>query len=105
MSAIGNRVNIANINRGAFVNRPANFANANFNVNRFNNPGGFRPYNGGLGWRGPYSGYHSNWVHGYWNGNYYCGWGWKPLRGDGSLGAGPRPGDRDRGVGAGVLPL
>jgi tetratricopeptide (TPR) repeat protein len=38
---------------------------------------GARAYNGGLGWRGPYGGYHRGWVHGYWNGhNWPGGLGW-----------------------------
>jgi tetratricopeptide (TPR) repeat protein len=51
-------------NRGVPINH-ANFANVN--VNRFNN------FNGGYGWRGSYRGYHSGWVHGYWNGHYWPG--------------------------------
>jgi hypothetical protein len=78
-AAIGNNAAIGN--RAAFVNRPTNIANTNVNVNRVNNIGGFNHYNGGAGWRGPYSGYHSGWVHGYWNGNHYPGWGGGPYSG------------------------
>jgi tetratricopeptide (TPR) repeat protein len=46
---------------GAPISHPANVASAN--VNR----------HGGYGWRGPYGGYHSGWVHGYWNGHYWPG--------------------------------
>ena len=40
------------------------------NVNRIAN----RP---GIGWNNRYLGYHQGWVHGYWNGHYPGGWGWR----------------------------
>jgi tetratricopeptide (TPR) repeat protein len=50
-----------NINPGAFANaRTGAIAN--------------RP---GMGWHNPYLGYHQNWMHGYWNGHYPGGWGWR----------------------------
>ena len=62
--ALGGPRTISNFgNRGVAFNHPANIAN----VNRFNS------YNGGYGWRGAYGGYHSGWVHGYWNGHYFPG--------------------------------
>jgi hypothetical protein len=69
-------------NRGAAINRPANVTNVN--VTRVNNITRVNNFNGGYGWRGPYGGYHSGWVHGYWNGHYwpggygygYPGYGW-----------------------------
>ena len=50
-------------NRGVTINRSTSITN----VNRVNN------FNGGYGWRGAYGGYHSGWVHGYWNGHYWPG--------------------------------
>ena len=32
----------------------------------------------GAGWHNPYIGYHGGWNHGYWNGHYAGGWGWRP---------------------------
>ena len=32
----------------------------------------------GYGWHNNYMGYHSGWVHGYWNGHYPGGFGWRP---------------------------
>ena len=32
----------------------------------------------GAGWHNPYMGYHQGWAHGYWNGHYAGGWGWRP---------------------------
>ena len=32
----------------------------------------------GNGWHNNYMGYHSGWVHGYWNGHYPGGFGWRP---------------------------
>jgi hypothetical protein len=60
-------VNVNTFNRNTVINRTTNVNN----ITRVNT------FNGGYGWRGPYGGYHSNWVHGYWNGHYYPrGWGW-----------------------------
>ncbi len=70
-----NRFN--NLNAGRFNNINANRLN-NVNVNRFNNFGAGA-------WRGPYAGYHSNWVHGYWNGHYNPGW-WGGYGGYGGYG-------------------
>ena len=53
---------ITNINRSTTIN----------NVNRM-----------GAGWRNNYMGYHSGWVHGYWNGHYPGGFGWRPYGGYG----------------------
>ena len=53
-----NRVNtFNNVNRSTAIN----------NVNRM-----------GTGWHNNYMGYHSGWVHGYWNGHYPGGFGWRP---------------------------
>jgi len=50
---------------------PINRDNINHvNVNRIAN----RP---GIGWNNRYLGYHQGWVHGYWNGHYPGGWGWR----------------------------
>jgi tetratricopeptide (TPR) repeat protein len=58
-------------------NRAGTFNNVNLsttinNVNRM-----------GAGWHNNYVGYHSNWVHGYWNGHYPGGFGWRPYGGYG----------------------
>jgi tetratricopeptide (TPR) repeat protein len=42
----------------------------NVNVNRIAN----RP---GIGWHNNYLPYHQGWLHGYWNGHYPGGWGWR----------------------------
>jgi hypothetical protein len=42
----------------------------------------------GNGWQNNYMGYHSNWVHGYWNGHYPGGFGWRPYGGYGYGGGG-----------------
>ena len=52
---------MGNVNRGTINN---------VNVNRIAN----RP---GIGWNNRYLGYHQGWVHGYWNGHYPGGWGWR----------------------------
>jgi tetratricopeptide (TPR) repeat protein len=64
-----------NLNRGNTfnnVNRSNTFNNVNRsttvnNVNRM-----------GYGWHNNYMGYHSGWVHGYWNGHNPGGFGWRP---------------------------
>jgi tetratricopeptide (TPR) repeat protein len=58
-NAVGARV--GNVNRGVVNN-----VNANRNFNR-----------PGIGWNNRYLGYHQGWVHGYWNGHYPGGWGWR----------------------------
>lgn len=69
---------------GALANRemgPNPFAQG---VNR----GNFRPFETNanmrtlgnapaVGWHNQYLGYHQNWFHGYWNGHYPGGWGWR----------------------------
>ena len=42
----------------------------NLNINRIAG----RP---GVGWNNRYLGYHQRWLHGYWNGHYPGGWGWR----------------------------
>ena len=45
---------------------------------------GYRPYG-----YNAYGGYHNGWVHGYWNGHGYPGWGWRnPYWGGWGLGMG-----------------
>jgi tetratricopeptide (TPR) repeat protein len=69
----GNTFN--NVNRGNTfnnANRSATFNNVNRsttinNVNRM----------GYGGWHNNYAGYHSGWAHGYWNGHYPGGFGWR----------------------------
>jgi tetratricopeptide (TPR) repeat protein len=55
-----------NVNRAGTVNN-VNRTNTFNNVNRM-----------GGGWQNNYMGYHSNWVHGYWNGHNPGGFGWRP---------------------------
>jgi tetratricopeptide (TPR) repeat protein len=66
LSKLNNVNNITNINNINNINNVNKFNNFN-NVNNFNKWGGGNPY-----W-----GFHQNWMHGYWNGNYNnWGWGW-----------------------------
>jgi tetratricopeptide (TPR) repeat protein len=60
-----------NVNRSTVVNNFNRSTTIN-NVNRMGN-----------GWHNNYMGYHSNWVHGYWNGHYPGGFGWRPYGGYG----------------------
>jgi tetratricopeptide (TPR) repeat protein len=59
------RNQVGNVNRFNNVNRVNTFNNTN--VNRM-----------GVGWNNPYMGPHQGWVHGYWNGHYPGGFGWRP---------------------------
>jgi tetratricopeptide (TPR) repeat protein len=79
-----NRSNSVNtMNRGNqfnSVNNGNRFNSVN-NVNRVNTVNNVNNVNAnrmGAGWNNPYMGYHQGWVHGYWNGNYAGGWGWRP---------------------------
>ena len=80
-----NRTNaFSNNNRFNSVNNVNRFGNNNINNTNINN-------RMGVGWRNPYMGYHQNWHHGYWNGNFGNGWGWRPYGGGygfGGLGGG-----------------
>jgi len=49
------------------------------NVNRVNTVNNTNVNRMGVGWHNPYVGYHQGWVHGYWNGHYPGGFGWRPL--------------------------
>jgi tetratricopeptide (TPR) repeat protein len=63
-----------NVNRaGTFnnVNRSTTFNNVN-RTDTFNNVNRM-----GAGWHNNYMGYHSGWVHGYWNGHNPGGFGWR----------------------------
>jgi tetratricopeptide (TPR) repeat protein len=118
-----NRTNIVNNNTTIINSRP----NVNGNVNRnygYLNPGGVnninRGYGGGFGgyggyggyrpgysnWGGyggyhgnSYYGYHQNWVHGSWNGNYGPRWGGYNV-GNSALGIGAAVGIAAWGVGS-----
>jgi tetratricopeptide (TPR) repeat protein len=71
-----NRMNNVNsFNRAGTLNNVNRVGTVN-NVNRVNN---FNNVNRmGVGWHNPYMGYHQGWYHGYWNGNFGGGWGWRP---------------------------
>ena len=61
--------------RPEFGPRPGGFdrmsvRNENINGNRFEN----RP---AFGYQNRYLNYHRDWIHGYWNGHYPGGWGWR----------------------------
>jgi tetratricopeptide (TPR) repeat protein len=81
----GNRFNSAgNVNRANSFNN-VNRANSFNNVNRVNSVNNINRVNNfnnvnrmGYGWHNPYMGYHNGWVHGYWNGHYPGGFGWRP---------------------------
>jgi hypothetical protein len=74
--------NVNNFNRpNAFNNNNVGRFNAVNNGNRINNINNFNNTNinrMGVGWHNPYVGYHQGWNHGYWNGNFGGGWGWRP---------------------------
>jgi len=80
-----NRFNSANnLNRVNSVNNVNRF-NSVSNVNRFNSVNNVNRVNTfnnvnrmGAGWNNPYMGSHAGWVHGYWNGHYPGGFGWRP---------------------------
>jgi tetratricopeptide (TPR) repeat protein len=71
-----NRANsFNNVNRATSINNVNRVGSVN-NVNRVNS---FNNVNRmGAGWHNPYMGYHQGWVHGYWNGHYPGGFGWRP---------------------------
>jgi tetratricopeptide (TPR) repeat protein len=82
-----NRFNAAtNLNRAGAVNNlnrlaPAANLNRVNTVNNFNRANTFNNANVnrlGVGWNNPYMAYHNGWVHGYWNGHYPGGFGWRP---------------------------
>jgi tetratricopeptide (TPR) repeat protein len=73
-----NRANtFNNVNRGNTVNN-LNRGNTFNNVNRSNTVNAANVNRMGVGWHNPYMGYHQGWVHGYWNGHYAGGFGWRP---------------------------
>jgi tetratricopeptide (TPR) repeat protein len=71
----GNVVN--NLNRGNAINN-VNRGNIVNNLNRTNTFNNVNVNRMGYGWHNPYLGYHQGWVHGYWNGHYPGGFGWRP---------------------------
>jgi tetratricopeptide (TPR) repeat protein len=77
----GNEVNrfnsVNNVNRFNSVNN-VNRINSVSNVNRINSVNNVNVNRVGAGWNNSYMGYHQGWVHGYWNGHYPGGWGWRP---------------------------
>ena len=52
-----------------------------------------------------YGGYHSGWVHGYWNGHNSAAWGWRGATGAAGLGPGTGLGASGLGLGSGLGPL
>jgi tetratricopeptide (TPR) repeat protein len=74
-----------NINRGASFNN----ANRSTTINNINRSTTVNNVNRmGNGWQNNYMGYHSGWVHGYWNGHNPGGFGWRPYGGYGGYGYG-----------------
>jgi tetratricopeptide (TPR) repeat protein len=85
-SGNANRVNSANnLNRANSVNNVGRSGSVNNlhrgnaidNVNRTNAINNANVNRIGVGWNNPYVGYHQGWVHGYWNGHYPGGFGWR----------------------------
>jgi hypothetical protein len=64
-----------NVNRAGSLNN-VNRTNTFNNVNRTNTINNVNRM--GNGWHNNYMGYHSGWVHGYWNGHNPGGFGWRP---------------------------
>jgi tetratricopeptide (TPR) repeat protein len=90
-----------NFNRANTVNsanRTGTFNNVN-RTNTFNNVNRM-----GAGWHNNYMGYHSGWVHGYWNGHNPGGFGWRPYGygGYGNSGFGGFGGGLGFGLGMGL---
>ena len=71
------RINTSNnFNRANTVNN-FNRGNTFNNINRSNTVNAANVNRMGTGWNNPYMGYHQGWVHGYWNGHYPGGFGWR----------------------------
>jgi tetratricopeptide (TPR) repeat protein len=98
----GNALLRGKLNENANRSRSAtnlNSGNATNNVNSININNNKNVNRIGVGWNNPYIGHHGRWAHGYWNGQYPGGLGW---RGQGNGDPGSRGASPGGGVGIGT---